>query len=93
MTTILSRLEYGWLLRGKRRAERGEGASEARGGKPENTTLTAMLGLQSETIDRRWRGASVVSVGRFGKSRQNRVSQGGDFQACGGGVIVLSPET
>ena len=66
---------------GYRLADGEEGESEARPGegKTGNTTLTSVLGLQSETIDR-WGGlASVGSVGRFGKSRQATLSQGGDF--------------
>jgi hypothetical protein len=59
-----------------RLAEGEEGASEAQlGGSGGNTTLTRVVGLQSEAIDRGGEAASVGSVGRFGKSREATRSQ------------------
>jgi hypothetical protein len=49
-----------------------------------------MVDLQSETIDRRRGGASDVSVGRFGKSRQAICRKGGDFIRRGVGDSGLA---
>ena len=72
---------------GKNIAEVGEDLSEAWGGSERNTTLMPLVNSKSETTDRRRRGASAVSVVRFGKKASSHIAEWVEISGASGGAL------